>query len=127
MCVYVYVFVTGEQGNRQIAYCVTTSFLGQIMTITSLPNCRWLHPSVLCYCGWETWSLSKQQQSRVHVTQMNALRRIEEVSKMDRARNVDNMKTLQQESTLGMVESRQEKWKSRMQEKCIYVQDNQDD
>ena len=58
---------------------------------------------------------------------MNALRRIEEVSKLDRARNVDNMKTLQQESILGMVKSRQEKWKNRMQEKCIYVQDNQDD
>ena len=58
---------------------------------------------------------------------MNALRRIEEVSKLDRARNVDNMKTLQQESILGMVKSRQEKWKNRMQEECIYVQDNQDD
>ena len=55
---------------------------------------------------------------------MKALRRTEEMSKLDRARNVDNMETLQQESTLGMVKSRQEEWKNRMQEK--YVQGNQD-
>ena len=42
------------------------------------------------------------------------------MSKLDRARNVDNMDTLQQESTLGMVKSRQEEWKNRMQEKCMY-------
>ena len=51
---------------------------------------------------------------------MNALRRIKKVRKLDRARNVDNMKTIQQESTLGMVKSRQEEWKNRMQEKCMY-------
>ena len=42
------------------------------------------------------------------------------MSKLDRARNVDNMETLQQESTLGMVKSRQEEWMNRMQEKCMY-------
>ena len=42
------------------------------------------------------------------------------MSKLDRARNVDTMETLQQESTLGMVKSRQEEWKNRMQEKCMY-------
>ena len=39
---------------------------------------------------------------------------------------MDNMETFQQESILGMMESRQEKWIKRMQEKCIYVQDDQD-
>ena len=34
--------------------------------------------------GCETWSLPKQQQSRVQVTQMNALRRIEGVRRLDR-------------------------------------------
>ena len=42
------------------------------------------------------------------------------MSKLDRARNVDIMETLQQENTLGMVKSRQKKWKNRMQEKCMY-------
>ena len=42
------------------------------------------------------------------------------MGKLDRARNVDNMEMLKQESTLGMVKSRQEKWKNRMQEKCMY-------
>ena len=40
---------------------------------------------------------------------------------------MDKMETLQQERILGMVKSRQEKSKKRMQEKCIYVQDDQDD
>ena len=39
--------------------------------------------------GCETWCLSKQQQSRVQATQMNVLRRIEGVSRLDRVRNVD--------------------------------------
>ena len=42
------------------------------------------------------------------------------MGKLDRARKVDNMEMLKQESTLGMVKSRQEKWKNRMQEKCMY-------
>ena len=36
--------------------------------------------------GCETWSLSKQQQSKIQATQMNVLR-IEGVSRLDRARN----------------------------------------
>ena len=47
--------------------------------------------------GCETWSLSKQQQSRVQATQMNALRRIEGVCRLDRVRNVDIREKLQQE------------------------------
>ena len=56
--------------------------------------------------GCETWSLSKRQQSKVQATQMNALRRIEGVSRLDRARNVDVREKLRQEVVLDMVKSR---------------------
>ena len=39
--------------------------------------------------GCETWCLSKQLQSRVQATQMNVLRWIEGVSRLDSVRNVD--------------------------------------
>ena len=39
--------------------------------------------------GCETWSQSKRQQSKIQATQMNALRKIEGVSRLDRVRNVD--------------------------------------
>ena len=65
--------------------------------------------------GCETWSLSKQQQSRVQATQMNALRRIEGVCRLDRVRNVDIREKLQQEGVLDMVKSRQVKWKARLE------------
>ena len=66
--------------------------------------------------GCETWCLSKQQQSRVQATQMNVLRRIEGVSRLDRVRNVDIRDKLHQASVLDMVKTRQEKWKARMEE-----------
>ena len=66
--------------------------------------------------GCETWNLSKQQQSRVQATQMNVLRRIEGVSRLDRVRNIDIREKLRQESVLDMVKSRQERWKVRMEE-----------
>ena len=47
---------------------------------------------------------------------MNVLRRIEGVSRLDRVRNVDVMKKLQQEGVLDMMKSRQEKWKIRIEE-----------
>ena len=65
--------------------------------------------------GCETWCLSKQQQSRVQATQMNVLRRIEGVSRLDRVRNVDIREKLHQASVLDMVKTRQEKWKARME------------
>ena len=65
--------------------------------------------------GCETWSLSKQQQSWIQATQMNALRRIEGVHRLDRVRNVDIRKELQQEGGLDMTKSRQVKWKARLE------------
>ena len=47
---------------------------------------------------------------------MNVLRRIEGVSRLDRVRNVDVRKKLQQEGVLDMMKSRQEKWKIRIEE-----------
>ena len=69
--------------------------------------------------GCETWSLSKRQQSKVQATQMNVLRRIEGVSRLDRVRNVDVREKLRQEGVLDMVKSRQEKWKIRMEEMSL--------
>ena len=64
----------------------------------------------------ETWSLSKRQQSKVQATQMNVLRRIEGVRRLDRVRNVDVREKQRQEGVLDMVKSRQEKRKIRMDE-----------
>ena len=66
--------------------------------------------------GSETWSLSKRQQSKIQATQMNVLRKIEGVSKLDRVRNVDVREKLQQQGVLDMVKSRQETWKIRVEE-----------
>ena len=69
--------------------------------------------------GCETWSLSKRQQSKMQATQMNVLRRIEGVSRLDRVRNEDVREKLQQEGVRDMVKSRQEKWKIRMEEMSL--------
>ncbi len=47
--------------------------------------------------GCEKWSLSKKQQSRIQATQMNVLRRIEGLGRLDRVRNVDIREKLWQE------------------------------
>ena len=65
--------------------------------------------------GCETWSLSKQQQSPLQATQMNVLRRIEGVCRLNRVRNVDIREKLQQEGVLDVVKSRQVKWKARLE------------
>ena len=44
-------------------------------------------PTLMYEC--ETWSLSKRQQSKIQATQMNVLRRIEGVNRLDRIKNVD--------------------------------------
>ena len=70
---------------------------------------------VLMY-GCETWSLTKKQQSKVQATQMNVLRRIEGVNRLDRVRNADIRERLNQEGVLDLVKRRQESWKSRLEE-----------
>ena len=70
---------------------------------------------VLMY-GCETWSLTKKQQSKVQATQMNVLRRIEGVNRLDRVRNTDIRERLNQEGVLDLVKKRQESWKSRLEE-----------
>ena len=61
----------------------------------------------------------EQLQSRVKATQMNVLRQIEGVSRLDRVRNVDIREKLCQVSVLDMVKTRQEKWKARIEEMSI--------
>ena len=51
---------------------------------------------VLMY-GCEMWSLTKKQLSKVQATQMNVLRRIEGVNRLDRVRNADIRERLNQE------------------------------
>ena len=50
-------------------------------------------PVVMYRC--ETWT--KKQQSKVQATQMNVLRRIEGVNRLDRVRNADISERLNQE------------------------------
>ena len=51
---------------------------------------------VLMY-GCETWRMTKKQQSKVQATQINVLRRIEGVNRLDRVRNADIKERLNQE------------------------------
>ena len=63
----------------------------------------------------ETWSLTKQQQSKVQATQMNVMRRIEGVNRLDRVWNVDIRGRLNQEGNLDLVKRRWESWKGRLE------------
>ena len=65
--------------------------------------------------GCEAWSLTKQQ-SKVQATQMNVLRRIQGVSRMERIRSEHIRQHLGQESVLNVIRRRQENWKGRLNE-----------
>ena len=65
---------------------------------------------VLMY-GCETWSRTKKQQSKVHATQMNVLRRIEGVNRLAGVRNIDMRERLNQEGVLDLVKRRQDSWR----------------
>ena len=54
--------------------------------------------------------------SKVQATQMNVLRRIEGVNRLDRVRNADIRERLNQESVLDLVKRRLESWKGRLEE-----------
>ena len=71
-------------------------------------------PSLLYGC--EAWSLTKQQQSKVQATQMNVLRRVQGVSRMERIRSEHIRQHLGQESVLDVIRRRQEIWKGKMNE-----------
>ena len=79
----------------------------KVVNVTMIPT--------LLY-GCETWCLTKHLQSRVQATQMNVLRRIERVNRLDRVKSVDVREKLCQASALDMVKTRKEKWKARMEE-----------
>ena len=68
---------------------------------------------VLMY-GCETWNLTKNQQSKVQAAQMNVLRRIEGMNRLDRVRNADIRERSNPEGVLDLVKRRQESWKSRL-------------
>ena len=74
--------------------------------------------SVLMY-GCETWSMTKKQQSKVQASQMNVLRRVEGVNRLDRVRNADIKERLNQEGVLDLLKRRQESWKGRLEEMSI--------
>ena len=71
-------------------------------------------PSLLYGC--EAWSLTKQQQSKVQATQMNVLRRVQGVSRMERIRSEHIRQHLGQESVLDVIRRRQENWKGKLNE-----------
>ena len=66
--------------------------------------------------GCEMRSLTKKQQSKVQVTQMNVLGRIEGVNRLDRVRNVVIRGRLNQEGVLDLVKRRWESWKGRLEQ-----------
>ena len=73
-------------------------------------------PSLLYGC--EAWSLTKQQQSKVQATQMNVLRRVQRVSRMERIRSEHIRPHLGQESVLDVnqIRRKQENWKGKLNE-----------
>ena len=73
---------------------------------------------VLMY-GCETWSLTKKQQSKVQATQMNVLRRIDSVNRLDRVMNADIRERFNQGGGLDLVKRRQKSWKGRLEEMTI--------
>ena len=74
-------------------------------------------PVLMYVC--ETWSLTKRQQLKVQDTQMNVLKSIKGVNRLDRVRNADIREILNQEGVLDLVKRRQESWKGRLEEMSI--------
>ena len=64
----------------------------------------------------EAWSLTKQQKAKVQATQINVLRRIQGVSRMERIRSEHIRHHLGQENVLDVIRRRQENWKGRLNE-----------
>ena len=85
--------------------CYSSEMVLRRKELNRSTNCKLKVMPTLMY-GCETWSLSKQQQSKIQATQMNVLRRIEGVNRLDRVRNVDVREKLGQEGVLDMVKSR---------------------
>ena len=56
------------------------------------------------------------REATIKATQMNLLRRIEGVNRLDRVRNVDIRERLTQEGVLDHVKRRQESWKGSLEE-----------
>ena len=66
--------------------------------------------------GCEAWSLTKQQKLKVQAIQMNVLRRIQGVSRLERIRSEHIRQHLGQESVLELIRRRQENRKGRLSE-----------
>ena len=66
--------------------------------------------------GSETWVLNEQQESAGQATEMRALRRIVEKSRVGRARNVGISKELRHEVVLEKVRRSQWRWRDALAE-----------
>ena len=64
----------------------------------------------------EMWVLNKQQESAVQATEMRVLRQIVEKRRVDRVRNVEIRKELQQELLLEKVKKSQMRWREALEE-----------
>lgn len=53
--------------------------------------------------GCESWTVQKQEESRVQAMEMRFLRRMERLTKLDRVRNVDIRQGLQQAAVMDIV------------------------
>ena len=61
-------------------------------------------------------AVEKKRQLKVQAAQMNVLRKIEGLIRLDRVRNVDIRERLSQEGVLDLVKRRQESWRGRLEE-----------
>ena len=60
--------------------------------------------------GCETWTIQKRHVSRLQVTEMRYLRRVEGVTKLDKVRNEDNRQRLNQEAVVEVARKKQRSW-----------------
>ena len=61
--------------------------------------------------GHDTWRVQKWQETRLQMTEMTFLRRVEGLTKLDRVRNVDIRQRLKQEAVMEVVRMEQRAWK----------------
>ena len=70
-------------------------------------DCSQCHNDALFLYDCEVWSLKKQQQRRVQATQMNMMRRIQGVSRLDKTTSKEIRERLGQEDILDVIRRQQ--------------------
>ena len=66
--------------------------------------------------GCETWTMQRRHESKLQVSEIMFLRRVEGVTRLDRVRNEDVRRSLGQEAVVDMVKEKQRRWKVKIEE-----------